>query len=161
MSWQAVRDWWTRLWDSSEFMPRSHCGVGMTSDLIARSIQADNQIFYSYLCIPAILVAAILWRHFHHHDVSPWLWLYGVMCTGFIVSCGVTHRFDVLMFTEPSYRAFVLVKETCALLSIATVLGMPPAVMSLINRPTLEQYRKLQKEYSELRVLVERLDEDG
>jgi signal transduction histidine kinase/CheY-like chemotaxis protein len=82
---------------------------------------SDTMIWLAYLTIPAVLLY-FTWRK---RVPFPWMfWMFGA----FIVSCGFTHFFEVVLFDRPVYYLAGYVKLTTAIVSWATVLGLIPVV---------------------------------
>jgi len=116
-------DWLRWLCDTGPFLPRAACGKGWTSGLVSAHIVSDEVIFICYLYLPAIL--AVWWRYrWHLSKTTLALWL------GFILTCGMTHQSDVLMFTHPWYRLHAGVKLLCAAFSVAAVLWTSAVALS-------------------------------
>ena len=114
-------DFFYRLFDTSDFPPRWMCGswqAGHGWFLIA----SDIGVALAYLLIPLILL------YWYVRGVKvPYpqlLWLFAA----FIVSCGLTHVFDAVIFWWPVYRFVALLKFITAILSWTTVLVMAPLV---------------------------------
>jgi len=66
----------------------------------------------------------------------PFHWLF-VMFGLFIVSCGFTHLFDIWTFYDPIYRVWGLVKGFTAVVSLATVVALLPAIPKALALPGL------------------------
>lgn len=97
------------LFDTSEFVTRSHCGTGWTSELTSIYRLAALVTFLSYLLIPFILVWAFFWnrkKHFSFGVVPPFGF---ITFSAFILFCGLGHLCDVLVFNWAPYRLFVLI----------------------------------------------------
>jgi len=118
-------EFFERLFDTSDFMPRSQCGT-WSDELIWLHVGADLFIWLAYLSIPLVLVwFARRW------DVAPLrrlLWLFAA----FILACGFTHFVDALMYTTPAYRFGGLLKLATAVISWVTVFALIPLAPRLI-----------------------------
>src|SRR5439155_14445124 len=60
----------------------------------------------------------------------------------FIISCGFTHFFEVLVFVEPVYRLSILMKFITAIVSWATVLALIPVLPKALALRTPEQLER-------------------
>src|SRR5438128_1988569 len=106
-------EFWSKLFDSSDFVPRRFCGA-WTDELVGLHVISDALIWLAYLAIPVLL---IFFARRKRHLPFPWMfWMFGA----FIISCGFTHFFEVLVFVEPLYRLSILMKFITAVVSWAT-----------------------------------------
>jgi signal transduction histidine kinase len=105
------------LFDTSDFPPRWHCGRWTELHGWVH-IASDLAIFAAYLSIPIALLY-FLWRR---PDV-PFpriLILFGV----FILSCGVGHLLEAVIFWHPVYRLAGAIKVVTAIVSWTTVFAL-------------------------------------
>jgi len=100
----------SRLFDTSDFMPREQCGH-WTADLVWLHRGSDLFTWLAYLSIPVVLVF-FAWRR----RSLPFRRFF-LLFAAFILACGFSHFVDALMFTWPAYRLGGLVKLATALLS--------------------------------------------
>src|SRR5690606_37663895 len=126
------------------FPARWHCGSW--SDLLGwLHISSDVAIFLAYLMIPAVLV--------RFASVRPDLpfrklfWLFGA----FIVSCGLTHLLEAVIFWHPLYRLAGVLKLVTAVISWGTVVALVPLVPLVLGLKTpLELEGEVQRATREL-----------
>jgi PAS domain S-box-containing protein len=114
-------DFLKRLFDSTSFMPRRHCGDWST-ELIWLHIGSDILIWVAYLMIPLVLVYFVRRRR----DL-PFPWMFW-MFAAFIIACGFTHFLEAAAFYWPAYRLMGVVKFFTAVVSWTTVIGLVPMV---------------------------------
>jgi PAS domain S-box-containing protein len=143
-----------RLFDSSDFMPRTQCGR-WTSGLIWLHNLSDGVIWFSYMAIPVVLVYFV--RRRRDVPFPKVFWMFGA----FIVLCGLTHLMDILMFKSPMYRLSGVVKLATAGVSLSTfVLLIPllPVALALRSPGELEEVnRRLELEIAERKKAQEEL----
>ena len=114
-------DFLTSLFDSSNFMPRRHCGH-WTTELVWIHLGSDALIWLAYLTIPVVLVSFARRRR----DLPfPWMfWMFGA----FIITCGFTHFMEAAAFYWPAYRLMGVIKLITAVTSWATIAGLVPVL---------------------------------
>jgi hypothetical protein len=125
-------DW---LFDSSVFVPREVCG-DWSGGLATASKLADFFIFLPYAVIPFILI--YFWYHRRDHVPKPIVLILFAM---FIIFCGWTHLNDILVFTWPAYRFFVLIKVITAFCSMYTMIILGPVCKYFLSLPSFEEQR--------------------
>jgi|GEM_PF-3804821 len=108
------------------FMPRTSCGPSWSSTLILVHELSNLAIFLCYMLIPFGCVG--LYRRISTGGSVRNPKLGVVLSFGFILTCGLTHLMDRLMFQWPAYRLGGLVLAVCAAFSIATVAWMTQAL---------------------------------
>jgi signal transduction histidine kinase len=111
------------------FPPRWDCGSGWTESLGWTHIITDLLIFASYLAIP-ILLAVFLMRR----DDVPFPrigWLFVV----FILTCGIGHLIEAIIFWEPVYRLAAWSKLATATASLLAVAGLAAVLPRLLSLP--------------------------
>lgn len=113
-----VIDFFRRLLEDEQFMPRWVCGqwtpfhgwMYVISDLI---------IFLAYMAIPFALIYFVRKRW----EDLPFRWVF-YMFIAFISLCGATHLIDAIIFWVPVYRLNAIVLMATAAVSIVTVGGL-------------------------------------
>lgn len=105
-------DFLWKLFSVEGWVPRRQCGAWDDTTLLLH-IVSDLLIFACYVAIPAALWAT---RNNPRPAVRTWLFIV------FILTCGVTHLDDVIVFWWPAYRLFGVVKAVCAGASLLTVM---------------------------------------
>jgi len=116
----------TGLFDTTGFMPRAFCGAGWTPEKIWWDNFANLLIFWAYVAIPVVLfvmfarVRKVLPEpEKGSHGTDEWgrlveihplrgfpswvLVAFGV----FILSCGIGHYWEVLVFRKPMYNLYI------------------------------------------------------
>jgi two-component system sensor histidine kinase/response regulator len=130
-------DFFTRMLDTSSFVPRRLCGDWSTELILLHNV-SDGVIWLSYLAIPLVLVYFVRRKR----DVPfPWIfWLFGA----FIILCGTTHLMEVVLFYWPNYRLAGLIKLATALVSLGTVMALVPITpLALSMRSPQELEREI------------------
>lgn len=108
------------LFDTSEYMPRIHCGAGWSDGQIWLHVLSDVLIFLAYAAIPVLLIYAYRksGQNLDSVGIIPrWVFL---SFAAFIVSCGIGHLLDAIMFWWPVYNAYGVEKSLTALSSWLT-----------------------------------------
>ncbi|XVJ60444.1 MAG: hypothetical protein HEQ23_14030 [Tepidisphaera sp.] len=129
-----------RLFDTSGFPARWNCGL-WSPELGWLHIVSDVSIFLAYAAIPAALGTIT----FKRRDVPlrPIL----VLFIAFILSCGLTHLTDALMFYHPAYRLLGVMKLITATVSLVTAFVLIRSLRGAVQLPRiLESHRRLQEE---------------
>jgi len=140
-----VWDFLKKLFDTSDFPPRWHCGrwtafhgwLYIISDLI---------IWSAYFAIPIIIVRFISKKYDVRFVRAYFLF------AAFILACGATHFLDAIIFWYPLYRVSALLKLITGIVSWITVfylIKLLPAAFSLKTTEQLEAeiaQRKLAEE---------------
>ena len=122
----------TRLFDTSGFPARWHCGE-WSDELGWLHILSDLAIWGAYTAIPCVLAFFILRRK----DV-PFpriLWLF----VAFIFACGTTHLISAIIFWHPVYRLDGVVKFLTAVVSWGTVVALVQITPKALHLPGLER----------------------
>ncbi len=146
-----LTDFVERLFDTAGFPPRWQCG-DWDAVLGWLHILSDIGIFVAYAAIPVMLLFFVLRRR----DVPLRLvfWLFAA----FILSCGLTHAMDAVMFYHPMYRVLGLMKLVTAIVSLTTVAALARLVPVALQLPTtlrltaaeLERCRDLETQIRDL-----------
>lgn len=142
-----VTDFFTHIFDTSDWPPRWHCGT-WTDFHGWLYIISDLTIWASYFLIPILLVRMITKRK--DLPFPRVIWLFGA----FIILCGITHFLDALIFWWPAYRLSALVRLATGIVSTITVYALYrilPLVMSL------RTVQDLEKEIAERKSVEEKL----
>jgi uncharacterized membrane protein len=111
--------WWWWLMDTSDYVPRHLCG-NWPDDLRRASQVFDGLIFAAFVLIP--LCAVALWRQRRNAMGGMWRLL---VLAAFVLTCGVTHLNEILVFDWPAYRWFIFWKLITAGCAWAFVLVFP------------------------------------
>jgi PAS domain S-box-containing protein len=137
-------DWLLRMFDSTGFPDRWHCGEWSTF-LGWLHIASDVTIWFAYMGIPAVLFYFVRRRR----DL-PFLPVF-VLFMLFIAFCGFGHLIEAVMFWWPGYRFSGAVKLATAVVSIGTLLAMVPFTRRAIAFPgtanLLAQLRRTSAEH--------------
>jgi PAS domain S-box-containing protein len=139
------------------FMPHGHCYLWSPA-MIWTQVSANTLIGVAYAAIASTL--AVLVRRIRN---IPFAWVYLAFGT-FILSCGLTHFFDVVTVWHPIYWLDAGVRVVTATASVATaVLLVPllPRAVAFANaaRLSAERGQQLEKAHRELEQAHERLAE--
>lgn len=112
-----VIDFFTRLFDTTDWPPRWHCGKwsGFHGWLY---IISDLLIWAAYFAIPIIIIRFITYKKHQR-----FLRLY-VLFAAFILACGATHFLDAVIFWIPVYRLSALLRAITAVVSWLTVFAL-------------------------------------
>ncbi|HEY0109470.1 MAG TPA: ATP-binding protein [Fibrella sp.] len=110
-------EFFQRLTGMSDWPARWYCGR-WTDFHGWLYIVSDLMIWLAYMAIPLVLIRFILIKK--GVPLKRVFWLFGA----FILLCGLTHLFDVLMFWYPAYRINALVRFITGVVSIFTVLAL-------------------------------------
>ncbi|MEW4565609.1 ATP-binding protein [Bremerella sp. JC770] len=106
-------------------------------------IISDVAIFGAYLTIPLVLAYFL----FRRRDLP-----FPTLIALFIVSCGLGHFVEAIIFWEPVYRFSGLIKAITAVVSWATVVALVPLIPRVLDLPNLEKMNaQLEAEIAERR----------
>lgn len=122
-------EFFTRILDSSSFMPHGHCYL-WRPDVLWLNVVSDASIALSYYAIPAFLVYFVSKRK---DLVFNWIF---VMFALFIVACGTTHIMDIWTVWNPAYGSQGLVKLFTAGVSLATAVALVPLMPKALALPS-------------------------
>ncbi|MGB0166478.1 MAG: hypothetical protein ACPF8V_06445 [Luteibaculum sp.] len=127
---QDISEFFQHLLNTDSWPPRWLCGTW--SDFHGWLYIASDMITWlAYFIIPVILIWFVQKRP--HIPFLPVVWLFAI----FIILCGLTHFFDVLMFWWPAYRLNALVRFFTAVISIFTVFALIRDLPRVLD-PTFE-----------------------
>src|SRR6478609_3336709 len=139
------------------FMPHGHCYL-WSPEMVWTQVSANLLIGVAYAAIATTL--AILVRKIRN---IPFAWVYLAFGT-FILSCGLTHLFDVITVWHPIYWADAGVRVVTAAASVATAVLLVPQLPRVVNfaeaaRLSLDRGQQLEAAHRELSKAHERLAE--
>src|SRR5277367_892710 len=125
-------DFFTKLFDTSDFPPRWHCGH-WTPGHGWLHILSDLGVWSAYLAIPCVLGFFVLRRK----DIPfrSTLLLFGA----FILACGTTHLMEAIIFWWPLYRLAGVIKFFTAIISWSTVAALIPVVPRVLAMRSPEE----------------------
>lgn len=127
-------DFFSHLFDSSDWPPRWHCGR-WTEFHGWLYIISDLLIWSAYFTIPLVIIRYISKKH-----GVKFVRLY-FLFAAFILACGATHFLDAVAFWIPVYRLNALVRLITGVISWVTVfylVKLLPAAFSLRSQKELE-----------------------
>lgn len=119
------------LFDTSGFPPRWNCGTWSPA-LGWTHIIADLAIFGAYTAIPVSLGFFVLRRRNLPFSFIFWLFV------AFILSCGISHLVEAVIFYKPVYRLSGFVKAITAVVSVATVIALVRAMPAALRLPDIK-----------------------
>jgi len=108
------------------FMPHGHCYL-WSSEMVWTQVSANLLIGVAYAAIATTL--AILVRKIRN---IPFAWVY-LAFGSFILSCGLTHFFDIITVWHPIYWADAGVRVLTATASVATAVLIVPQVPKAVS----------------------------
>jgi PAS domain S-box-containing protein len=130
-----VAEFFLRLFDTSDWPPRWHCG--RWSDFHGwLYIVSDLLIWSAYFAIPLLIV-----RYISRKQNAQFMRLY-FLFAAFILACGATHLLDAVTFWFPVYRFNALVRFITGVVSWLTVFNLIrilPTAFSLKTAQELEE----------------------
>ncbi len=113
---QQVLDFFRKLFDTSDFPARWHCGR-WTDFHGWLYIISDLLIWSAYFAIPLLLFGYIRKKEVPFHRV---FYLFGA----FILACGITHLLDAIIFWSPVYRLSAVARFFTGVISWVTVFAV-------------------------------------
>ncbi|MBO9567011.1 MAG: PAS domain S-box protein [Niastella sp.] len=148
-----VVDFFVRLFDTSDWPPRWHCGK-WTEFHGWLYIISDLLVWSAYFAIPFIIIRFITKKH-----DARFIRLY-FLFAAFILACGATHFFDAVTFWFPAYRVNALIRAITGVLSWITVfylIKVLPVAFSLRSSHELEEeVEQRKKAEHKFRIFLER-----
>ena len=135
-------DFFTRLFDTSDFPARWTCGR-WTAGHGWLHIFSDLGVWTAYLAIPLVLIYFVRRR-----GDLPFRGLFALF-GAFILLCGTTHLMEAIIFWWPGYRLAGLIKLFTAIVSWATVIALfrvVPKVLTMRSPEELEREITARKE---------------
>jgi len=149
-------EFFTKLFDSSDWPPRWHCGR-WTEFHGWLYIISDLLVWSAYFTIPIVII-----RYISKKQGIQFIRLY-FLFAAFILACGATHFFDAVAFWIPLYRVNALVRLITGALSWTTVFYLVkflPVLFSLKSQKELEfEIDQRKKAENETRQLNETLEQ--
>ena len=141
-------DFFRRLLDTADFPRRWDCGR-WSAAIGWLHIVSDLAIFAAYLSIPRALAYFLARRR----DVpfSRLVDLFGA----FILSCGVGHAVESLIFWYPAYRLAGAIKALTAVVSWATVVVTVRSLPEALKLPDLARHNRLLRREMDERIQAE------
>ncbi|MDN3655312.1 PAS domain-containing protein [Ferruginibacter paludis] len=131
---QQIVDFFTNLFDSSDWPPRWHCGK-WTEFHGWLYIISDLMIWSAYFALPIVII-----RYISRKKNIRFARLY-FLFAAFILACGATHFLDAVIFWIPVYRLSALVRFITGAISWLTVFYVVkylPVIFSLRSQSALE-----------------------
>lgn len=131
---RQIVNFFTRLFDDSDWPPRWHCGR-WTEFHGWLYIVSDLLIWTAYFSIPLVIL-----RYISKKQGLRFVRLY-FLFAAFILACGSTHFLDAVAFWVPMYRLNALVRLITGILSWITVFSLVkllPQAFSLKSQKELE-----------------------
>jgi PAS domain S-box-containing protein len=125
----------TRLFDTSDFPARWHCGR-WTSGHGWLHILSDLGVWSAYLAIPLVLGYFIVRKK--DLPFRKMFLLFGA----FILACGTTHLMEAIIFWWPAYRLAGVIKLFTAIVSWATVFALVPIVPKVLAMRSPEELER-------------------
>src|SRR5712671_144440 len=119
-------EFFTQLFDTSDFSPRWYCGL-WTPWHGWLHIISDLGVWSAYVAIPCVLGYFILRKRDLPFQTIFWLF------AAFILACGSTHLMEAIIFWWPAYRLAALIKLFTAIVSWATVIAIIPIVPQALS----------------------------
>ncbi len=128
-------DFFSKLFDTSDFPARWHCGH-WTSGHGWLHILSDLGVWSAYVAIPCVLAYFVLRRR----DM-PFRGVF-LLFGAFILACGTTHLMEAIIFWWPAYRLAGLIKLFTACVSWATVIALIPVTPRALAMRTPQDLEK-------------------
>ncbi len=151
-----VFEFFQKLFDTSDWPPRWHCGR-WTEFNGWFYIISDLLIWAAYFAIPVLII-----RYITRKEHARFIKIY-YLFAAFILSCGATHFLDAIAFWVPAYRLNALVRFITAVLSWVTVFSMVkllPALFTLKSQKDFEaEIQQRKKAEDQIRQLNSSLQE--
>lgn len=128
-------DFFLQLFSPNGFPRRWECGPAFQNspEIGWLHILSDLAIFLAYAAIPASLLFFILRRRDVPLRGIFWLFI------AFILSCGLTHATDALMFAYPIYRFLGVMKFITAVVSLTTVVALLGVIPEALKIPGMHR----------------------
>ncbi len=120
--------------DGARLTPHGFC-LSWEPPLMALHVISDAVIAASYYSIPVALVVFLLRRR----DLA-FRWVFWAFAL-FILACGTTHLFDILVLWRPEYWGQGILKAMTAAISISTALCLWPLLPQAVALPSPGELR--------------------
>ena len=127
-----VKDFFTKIFDTSDWPARWHCG-NWTDFHGWLYIISDISIWAAYFVIPLLLFSIVKKRKDIPFSRIFWLFI------AFIMLCGTTHLIDAIIFWWPAYRLSALVKMATGIVSVITVYALYKTIPAIQKLRTVDQ----------------------
>ncbi|MEQ8318813.1 MAG: PAS domain-containing sensor histidine kinase [Rhodospirillales bacterium] len=127
------------LFDAASFMPHGVC-LAWRPDLVALHVVSDLGIFLAYSTIPVALIYFVRRRKDLEYSK-----LFGLFAA-FILFCGATHAFAIVILWYPLYGIHGVLKALTAIVSIMTAVMIWPIIPKALALPSPSQLRKANEE---------------
>jgi len=135
-------EFFSKLFDTSDFPARWHCGA-WTAGHGWLHILSDLGVWSAYVAIPCVLGYFVLRRR----DI-PFRSIF-LLFGAFILACGTTHLMEAIIFWWPAYRLAGVIKLVTACVSWGTVFALvpiAPKVLAMRSPQELEREIAARKE---------------
>lgn len=126
-------DFFSKLFDTSGFPPRWHCGI-WTPGHGWLHIISDVVTFLAYTTIP---IALAIFTHKKRDLPFPGIFRWFAL---FILACGTVHLIEATIFWHPWYRLSGLFKAVTAVVSTVTVIMLIPIIPKALSMKSREEY---------------------
>jgi PAS domain S-box-containing protein len=148
-----VYDFFTRLFDTSDFPPRWQCGSWSAGHGWLH-VLSDLGVWSAYVAIPVVL--GVLAQRRRDVPFRPIFWLFGA----FILACGTTHLMEAIIFWHPVYRLAGVIKLLTAVVSWATVVALVPVVPRALAMRSPEELEREVVARKQAEVALQRANAD-
>lgn len=129
----AISDY---LFDAASFMPHGVC-LAWRPDLVALHVVSDVAIFLAYSTIPVALIYFVRRRTDLEYSR-----VFGLFAA-FILFCGATHAFAIVILWYPLYGIHGILKAMTAIVSVVTAIMIWPIIPKALALPSPMQLRKV------------------
>jgi diguanylate cyclase (GGDEF)-like protein/PAS domain S-box-containing protein len=119
----------------SNWMPHGFC-IKWTPSLLWSYVIFDALIAASYYLIPCTL-AYFVWQR---KDLS-FRWIY-LLFSAFILACGTTHIFSIVLLWYPLYGLDVILKAVTSVISVITAIYLVRVIPQALSVPTSAALKK-------------------
>ncbi len=130
-----MSDFLSRLFDTSDFPARWHCGH-WTAGHGWLHILSDLGVWSAYVAIPCVLGYFVLRRK----DI-PFRSVF-LLFGAFILACGTTHLMEAIIFWWPAYRLAGVIKLFTALVSWGTMLALVQVTPKVLAMRSAEELQR-------------------
>ena len=142
----------TRLFDSSGFPPRWHCGV-WSSELGWLHIVSDLATWAAYMTIPIVLGYMVTRRRDIPFPRIFWLF------AAFILACGTVHLVEAIIFWWPIYRFSGLMKAVTAITSWITVIALLPIMNRVLLLQSPQELEQINEQLKQQMTIQQRTEQ--
>ena len=143
-----------KLFDTADFPARWRCG-NWSPFLGWLHIVSDLLIFLAYAAIPVSLAIILLRKR----DV-PFPWVVRLF-VAFILSCGITHLIEAIIFYEPIYRIQGIAKAITGVVSLTAAIVLIRALPGLLSiRAVREENESLTAKLGEMESVASVLERE-